>query len=143
MSILRNILAIIVGLVVGSIANMALVKIGYQTVPPPAGLDVNDLNSFKEHGHLLEPKHFVFPFLAHAVGTLVGAAVAHVIAATKRKAMSLVIGVVFLLGGIAACFMIPAPAWFIALDLLLAYVPMALIGACLGGKLRKEASPVA
>lgn len=140
MNILRNILAVIVGLVVGSIANMALVKIGYQAVPPPAGLDVNDMESFKANGHLLEPKHFVFPFLAHAVGTLVGAVVAHVIAATRRQAMSVVIGVVFLLGGIAACFMIPAPVWFIALDLLLAYVPMALIGACLGGKLRKESA---
>jgi len=29
-----------------------------------------------------------------------------------------------LVGGIAACFMIPAPAWFMAADLLLAYLPM-------------------
>lgn len=140
MNILRNILAVIIGLVIGSVANMALVKIGYQMVPPPAGLDVNDMESFKTNAHLLEPKHFLFPFLAHAIGTLVGAVVAHVIAATRRKALSLVIGVVFLVGGIAACFMIPAPAWFIALDLLLAYVPMALLGAVIGSKLRKESA---
>lgn len=136
MNILRNVAAVIVGLVFGSIANMALIKIGYQVIPPPAGLDVNDLNSFKEHGHLLEPTHFLFPFLAHAFGTLAGAVVAHLIAGTRRSLMSFIVGVVFLAGGVAACFMIPAPVWFIALDLLLAYIPMACLGACIGAKIR-------
>ena len=47
--------------------------------------------------------------------------------------VSLVIGFFFLLGGIAAAWMIPAPVWFEAADILLAYIPMALIGARLGG----------
>jgi hypothetical protein len=34
----------------------------------------------------------------------------------------------FLLGGIANVAMLPAPLWFSALDLLLAYLPMAWLG---------------
>ena len=40
-----------------------------------------------------------------------------------------------LIGGIAACFMIPAPAWFMALDLLVAYLPMAWLAIRLGKKI--------
>jgi hypothetical protein len=49
-----------------------------------------------------------------------------------------VIGVVFLCGGVAASFMIPAPAWFIALDLLAAYLPMAWLGIQMGSRIRQE-----
>ena len=35
--------------------------------------------------HLFEPKHLVFPFLAHAVGTLVGALVAYLVAAVANR----------------------------------------------------------
>ena len=52
-------------------------------------------------------------------------------------AVALVIGAVFLAGGIAASRMIPAPAWFVTLDLLGAYVPMAWLGARLGAVLRQ------
>jgi hypothetical protein len=82
--------------------------------------------------HLFEARHFIMPFLAHAVGTLSGALAAHLIAATHKAQLAYVIGAVFLCGGVAASFMIPAPAWFIALDLLLAYLPMAWLGIQMG-----------
>jgi hypothetical protein len=47
-----------------------------------------------------------------------------------------VIGAVFLCGGVAASFMIPAPAWFIALDLLVAYLPMAWLSIQIGTRVR-------
>ncbi len=55
---------------------------------------------------------------------------------TRRYA--LIVGIIFLMGGISACFMIPAPAWFIAADLLLAYIPMALLGEFFYLKLAKS-----
>lgn len=48
-----------------------------------------------------------------------------------------VIGGGFLAGGVAAAFMIPAPAWFIALDLLLAYLPMAWLAIAAGRWLQR------
>ena len=108
-STLRNILAVIAGLVIGSIVNMGLVMLGPNVIPPPAGLDVTDAVALKASAHLLEPKHFVFPFLAHALGTLVGALCAFLIATGRRSAMALVVGAIFLGGGIAVARMIPAP----------------------------------
>ena len=135
-TILRNCLAVIIGLVLGGIVNMALVVAGPHVIAPPAGVDMSDARSLAAGVHLLAPKHFLFPFLAHALGTLVGALATHLAASTRRSALAYVIGALFLAGGIAAAFMIPAPAWFIALDLLVAYLPMAWLGARLGRGIR-------
>lgn len=134
-SLLRNILAVVVGLVIGGFVNMAVVTLSPTLIPPPAGVDVNDAESLAKGIHLFEPRHFIMPFLAHALGTLVGALVAYLIAATSKLKMAYVIGAIFLCGGVAASFMIPAPAWFIALDLLAAYLPMAWFGVQLGRRI--------
>jgi hypothetical protein len=127
-TVIRNILALVVGLPFGGVVNMALVMVGPRLVPPPPGVNMSDANSLSASVHLLEPKHFLFPFLAHAVGTLAGAALAYLVAASRRAAFGFVVGAFFLAGGIAAAFLIPAPRWFIAADLLLAYLPMAWLG---------------
>jgi hypothetical protein len=114
---------------------MALISAGPAVFPPPAGVDLTDAASLRESARLLEPRHFVFPFLAHAAGTLVGALAAYLIARSHRLACSYTIGALFLLGGIAAAFMIPAPAWFVALDLLVAYIPMAWLGTRAGRRI--------
>jgi hypothetical protein len=134
--ILRNILAVLLGAVVGAVVNGALITISPQLIPPPAGVDVTQTESLAQSIHLFEPKHFVMPFLAHAVGTLVGALVAFLLAAGNRSRMAYIVGVLFLCGGIAACFMIPAPKWFMAVDLLLAYIPMAWLGIQIGNRLK-------
>lgn len=59
---------------------------------------------------MFEAKHFIFPFLAHAVGALVGGLVASLAGGSKRMILALIVGGFFVLGGIAASFMIPAPA---------------------------------
>lgn len=134
-TIIRNIFAVIIGLPVGGTVNMALIMVGPRVIPPPVGVDVTDAQSLSTSIHLLEPKHFVFPFLAHALGTLAGALLAFLIAASYRSVFAYVIGAFFLAGGIAAAFMIPAPSWFIILDLVAAYIPMAWIGIQLGRRI--------
>jgi hypothetical protein len=134
-SVLRNVAAVVVGLVVGSAVNMALVTVSPSLVPPPAGVDVTNAESLARGMHLFEPRHFAMPFLAHALGTLAGALTAYLMAATQKAKLAYVIGAVFLCGGVAASFMIPAPAWFIALDLLAAYLPMAWLATRIGARL--------
>ena len=80
------------------------------------------------------------PFLAHAVGTFVGALAGSVLAASHRSIVAYAIGTVFLGGGIAASFMIPAPTWFIVLDLAAAYLPMAWLGLTLADRLKPGAA---
>ena len=131
---LKNVLAVIVGCVVGSIANMILVTVGPYVIPPPDGVDVTDVESIKSSMHLFEFRHFIFPLLAHALGTLVGAYLAALIAASCRMAAAMVVGGLFLIGGIANAFMIGGPVLFYVVDLVGAYIPMAWIGARLSGR---------
>jgi hypothetical protein len=135
-NILRNILAVLLGLVAGSAVNMAIVVAGPALIPPPAGVDVTNAESLAQSIHLFGPQHFVMPFLAHALCTLVGALVAYLVAASHKARFAWAIGVLFLAGGVAASFMIPAPAWFMAVDLLLAYLPMAWLAIRIGAKLQ-------
>ena len=121
-----NVLAIVVALIAGSIVNMLLVTVGPMLIPPPAGVDVADMASLAASIHLFEARHFVFPFLAHALGTLTGAMIA--VMMSHRAWSAWLVGLLFLVGGIAVGFMIPAPFWFTALDLIVAYLPMAWLG---------------
>lgn len=138
---LRALLAVIVGLVGGGLVNMGLLLLGAQVFPPPAGVNVSDPESIRASVHLFEAKHFVFPFLAHALGTLAGATLAYLVAGNHRRAYAYAIGILNLAGGIAAATMIPAPVAFIALDLIVAYLPMAWLGARLGRRLSPEDAP--
>ena len=136
--LLRNVFALILGLVIGGSVNMALVTLGPMLIAPPAGADMSTAEGLSAAMPLLEPRHFLMPFLAHALGVLVGALAAYYIAASHKARFAWAIGAVFLCGGIAASFMIPAPAWFIALDLLLAYLPMAWLATLIGTHLTKR-----
>lgn len=126
--ILRNILAVIAGLVAGSFVNMGLIMVSGHVIPPPDGADVTTFEGLQAAMHLFEPKHFLFPFLAHALGTLVGAFVAAALAASRKMTFAFVIGGVFLCGGVANVIMLPSPLWFSVVDLLGAYLPMAWLG---------------
>lgn len=136
--LLRVIVAIVLGFVAGSAVNMGLIHLGGAIVPPPPGADVTSTAGLKASIHLFEPKHFVFPFLAHALGTLVGALVATLLAPDRSRGAAYGVGTLFFLGGCAMAFTLPAPVWFNALDLLLAYGPPTLVGHRLA-TLRRQA----
>lgn len=137
-NVLRNVLAVIAGLVVGSALNMLLITVGPMIIHLPAGVDMSNPESLSKGMHLLGPQHFIMPFLAHALGSLAGALTAYLIAASYKMHIAIAVGILFLCGGVAASFMIPAPVWFIALDLLVAYLPMAWLGTKVGAGLRQE-----
>jgi hypothetical protein len=133
MNIVRNILGVVIGIVVATIVNMGLVTVGHMIVPLPVGADVSTMEGLAAAISHFEPQHCVFPFLAHALGPLLGTFVAIMIAASHKTKIAIGMAVFFLLGGIAANVMIPAPFWFKAVDLIFAYVPTSLIGAKLAG----------
>jgi len=132
--ILKNILAVLAGLIIGSIVNMGIVNIGSTFIPLPDGVDNTTMEGLKAGMLLFEPKHFIMPFSAHALGTFVGAFIAAKIATTHKLKFALGIGVFFLLGGISAVFMLPSPTWFAVLDLSLAYIPIAYLAGKLATK---------
>lgn len=135
--ILKNILALIAGWIAGSIVNMGLVMIGH-AVLPIEGIDPNDMEALAEVMPSLGFEYFVFPFLAHALGTLVGAWVAGLIAVNHKMKFSLGIGVLFLIGGIMMIQMLPSPVMFTVIDIALAYLPMAWVGGKLATRKPKS-----
>jgi len=74
------VLAILAGIAIGGGVNISLITLSPSLIPPPTGVDVNNAESLSKAMHLFEPRHFVMPFLAHAVGTLAGALAAYLIA---------------------------------------------------------------
>jgi len=132
--ILKNILAVLAGLIIGNIVNMGIVNLSSIVIPLPDGVDTSTMEGLKAGMRLFEPKHFIMPFLAHALGAFFGALITAKIAATHKLKLALGIGVFFLLGGITMVFMLPSPTWFNVLDLSLAYIPMGYLAGKLASK---------
>ncbi len=132
--VIKNILAVIAGIVVGSVVNMGIIMISGSVIPPPEGADVTTAEGLKASMHLFQPKHFIMPFLAHALGSLAGGLVAALIAATHKTKFALGVSAFFLLGGIANVFMLPSPMWFNIVDLAGAYLPMGYLAGKLATK---------
>ncbi len=128
MNVMRNILAVVAGWFVGSLVNMGLVQLGH-SIFPIEGIDPNDMEAFAAIIPTLEPKYFIFPFLAHALGTVAGAGLAAAISLNRKMMLAMIVGILFLAGGIVVNYMLPGPIWFAALDILIAYVPMAYLAA--------------
>ena len=119
-TILRNIFALLTGWTIGAIVNMSFIVAGSIVFPLPECVPMNAMN--------WDLNFFIFPFLAHALGTLAGAFIAAKIAATYKKTFALIVGAFFLIGGTMMVFMLPAPIWFVVLDLTVAYIPMGWLG---------------
>jgi hypothetical protein len=130
--IVMAVVAVVAGVFVGGLVNIGLVMVGGVLIPPPGGV-AETMESFRENLLSYRPIDFLFPFLAHALGTLVGAFVAAKIAGRHTLLLGMIIGVFFLLGGLMMVFLVGGPAWFIACELLLAYLPMGYLGARLAG----------
>lgn len=124
---IQNILGLLLGIIIGSIINMSIVTISGNLIPLPIGVNPEDVNSLRENIHVFESKHYIMPFLAHALGTLSGAFIASKIAVTKKKMHAFIVGLFFLVGGISAAYMIGTPILPTTIDLVLAYLPMAWI----------------
>jgi hypothetical protein len=132
--IIRNVLAVIVGIIAGSTLNMAIIMVSGSIVPPPLGADITTMEGLTASMHLFTPINFLMPFLAHALGTLIGAFIAALIAASHKMIFGLVIGAFFLIGGIMNIMMLPSPIWFSIVDIVGAYIPMGYLGVKLAIK---------
>ncbi|MFT6319867.1 MAG: hypothetical protein ACJAT4_000784 [Granulosicoccus sp.] len=124
----KNIIVVIVGLLVGGFINGGLISIGSSIIPAPEGVDMNSMEGLKQAMPLLQPMNLIFPFLAHALGVLVGAFIVAKFSETNKFNFAMLIGVLFLLAEITMVVLVGGPLWFIVLDLVGAYFSMAWLG---------------
>ena len=135
---LRNIFAVIIGLVVGSFLNMTVINLGYEIFPLPHGLDVNTEEGFKNAITYFKFENYIFPFLAHALGTLIGSLICTLLSKNYKLTFSLIIGFIFLAGGIYMVSIVESPLAFTLIDLILSYIPMAFLGHYIGNIIIKK-----
>ena len=106
---LKSGLAVLAGIFVGGIANFGIIILSSSIIPPPDGVDVSNIESIKANIHLYKPIHFLFPFLAHSLGTFSGAVLA--IKISKQTKIAYMVALVFLYGGISMVTQVPSPMW--------------------------------
>ncbi len=127
--ILNNILVVIAGLFFGALVNGGLIMIGPSIIPLPEGATNKTIEEMNATMHLLQPKHYIFPFLAHALGTFFGAFLTAFFAKSRKLLLGMIVGVAFFLGGISMVMQLNAPLWFNLLDLIIAYLPTAYLAS--------------
>ena len=119
--IFKNIGIVILGIIIGMIVNMGLIIFGGIIFTLSENFDpMNAIN--------WDFKYFIFPLLAHSIGTLSGAFIVSKLSKNSHIIIPLIVGLYFLSGGIYMVTILPVPMWFISLDLIVCYIPMSLVG---------------
>ena len=109
--LVRNIFAVIIGLLFGSAVNMAIIQLNTVLHPMPEGLDPNDSVKFGEYVATLPVSALLTVILAHLSQALVGGWVAARLAGTVPMVLAMIVGGLTLLGGVVMMMMVPHPAW--------------------------------
>lgn len=126
---LRNIAAVLAGLIVGMIVNMLLVQINTLIFPLPEGVNMMDSEQMRSAIRQMPPASWIGVFIAHLGQAFVGAWLAAKIGKSHQMVLAMIVGVLALLGGIANALMLATPAWTWI------EMPLYLVAAWFGGKL--------
>ena len=130
---IRNILAVVVGLAVGMAVNMALVMLnGAVLFPMPDGLDMFDpeqADAFNAYIATLPTSAFLVVLAAHLGQSFFGGWVAARMAASQPMSLAMIVGGLSLAAGIMNMMTIDGPAWMII------ELPLYLVVAWLAGRM--------
>ena len=111
---MRNILAVFAGLVVGSFLNMGIIQLNTLVLfPAPEGMDMSDTEQLAAHIATLPAAAFVVVIAAHLTQAFAGGWVAARLAASQPRRLAMVVGALSLVGGVAAFFMFESPTWML------------------------------
>ena len=129
---IKYIVVFLVSLFAGAMLNGAVLNVGMKLIPPPEGFDMKDPKDLAEAMKFMSPKHFITPFVSHALGTLLSSVLFYYFSKSQNKVPLFLIGGLFFCGGLYMVIILTAPWTFNLLDLGLAYFPMAYLGYIIG-----------
>jgi hypothetical protein len=109
---LRKILAVIAGMVAGSICVGVVEKIGHHFYPPPASMKEGDMGAFKEYVATAPFMALFFVILAYALAALVSGFIATKISNNGKHTSAIICGIIFLLTTVYYMVILPTPIWF-------------------------------
>jgi len=125
---MKKLLFLLIALILGATFNSIILNVGMKIIPPPQGFDMNNPSELAKAMKVMEVRHFVFPFLAHALGTLLGVVFFTYFSKSNKLFFPMLIAGMFFAGGLYMVLILPSPIWFNVLDLVLAYFPMSVFG---------------
>jgi hypothetical protein len=127
--VLRSILAVIAGIIVGNILIFGVQMLSVFFYPTPPGLDPTDTEAMKEWIASLPPGALLFVLAAYAVGTFGGAWLAARLAGRAPVLHALFIAVFFFSASVVnlSKYQPAHPTWFVIANLGL-FVPVAWLG---------------
>lgn len=114
---MRKALGVAVGAIVAFTCVQAAEMIVHQLYPFPPGADMHDMATIKKFVATLPLTAMLLVLAGWLIGTLLGTFVAAKIGRSRVPAY--VVGVLLLGGGIANAFIIPQPAWFTAVSVVI------------------------
>ena len=127
---IRNIIAVVVGVIVGMVFNMAVVILNTAVLfPVPEGFNWNDPEAVGAYFTDLPLTAFLVVLVAHLGQAFFGGLVAALISRNAAMTVAMIIGVLSMLAGIANMMMVPNPAW------MWIEVPLYLVAAWLAGRI--------
>jgi len=127
---LRNVLAVIVGLAAGMAVNMALIMLnGYVLFPMPEGMDMYDPEQMNAYVASLPTAAFFVVLAAHLGQSFVGGWVAARLGSSRPMLLALIVGLGSLAGGIMNMMTIKGPDWMVV------ELPLYLVVAWLAGRM--------
>ena len=126
-SLLRSVFAIIVAVLAAAIIAFSINVIGHYIIPPPEAIDTNDFESIKNNFHLFQWQHFIFPLLAHAVGTFVASYLISSLVAKHKMWFALALGIIFTLASLSLSWRIGHFNW-IGIVEIAQYIPISILG---------------
>lgn len=124
----KQILAVIVGVIIGGLIIYGIESINMVRYPWPENLSMEDKEAFAEYVSSLPVDAFITVIIAHLIGSFVAGFVCSKITPSRKLLLGTICGMFFLVGGIMNLVMIPHPLWFMVIDLMI-FVPFAWLGA--------------
>ena len=130
---IRSILSVIVGILAGVVTILVLEMAGHFFYPPPAGLDPQNVEAFKEFVAAAPMGMLASVLIAWAGGAFVGGLVAALLSERRRGLHGLAVGAVQTALAVAQLTMIPHPLWFMVVGVTM-FLPLAGLGGLLVGR---------
>ncbi|MBB4804894.1 uncharacterized protein YacL [Chryseobacterium defluvii] len=115
---LRKILSVVAGIIAGSVIVGLVEWLGHYLYPLPAGMKSNDMEAMKEYIPNAPFMALFFVIIAYALGALAAGFVSTKIARDGKNIYAIICGIIFVIITIINLAMLPTPAWFWVLGIL-------------------------
>jgi hypothetical protein len=116
--VIRNVIAVVAGIIIAFGLIMLIEKIGHMIYPPPADLDWSDPAVIRPYIATLPILALLFPLFAWMAGTFFGSLAACFIGRARPLAFPGIVGGLVLAGTVANFIIIPHPLWFSILSVI-------------------------